>query len=29
MTLKGRELDIRGFIGISLIGRTSVWTLAE
>jgi uncharacterized protein (DUF2147 family) len=29
MTLKGRELDIRGFIGISLIGRTSVWTLAD
>jgi uncharacterized protein (DUF2147 family) len=29
MTLKVRELDIRGFIGISLIGRTSVWTLAD
>jgi len=26
MTLDGDRLNIRGFIGISLIGRTSVWT---
>jgi uncharacterized protein (DUF2147 family) len=31
MTLSddGRELDVRGFIGISLIGRTQTWLLAE
>ncbi len=26
MTLAGDKLNIRGFIGISLIGRTNVWT---
>lgn len=26
MTLNGDKLNIRGYIGISLIGRTSVWT---
>lgn len=26
MTLEGDKLNIRGFIGISLIGRTNVWT---
>lgn len=25
MTLKGDQLDIRGFIGISLLGRTDTW----
>lgn len=26
MVLEGNRLNIRGYIGISLIGRTSVWT---
>lgn len=26
MTLKGDKLSVRGYIGISLIGRTDVWT---
>lgn len=26
---KGNSLDVRGYIGISLIGRTTTWTLAE
>jgi len=26
---KERELDVRGYIGISLIGRTTTWTKAE
>jgi uncharacterized protein (DUF2147 family) len=26
MTLNGNKLDVRGFIGISLIGRTTTWT---
>jgi len=26
MTLKGDKLKVRGFIGISLIGRTQVWS---
>jgi len=25
MTYKGKTLDIRGYIGISLLGRTTVW----
>ena len=25
-TLKGDELQIRGFIGVSLLGRTTIWT---
>jgi len=29
MTLKGKELDIRGYIGISLFGRTTTWTRVE
>lgn len=29
ITHKGKTLDLRGFVGISLIGRTSTWTLAE
>jgi uncharacterized protein (DUF2147 family) len=26
MTLEGNQLNIRGFIGVSLLGRTTVWT---
>lgn len=29
MTYKGKTLDIRGYIGISLFGRTTTWTRAE
>ena len=29
ITYKGNTLDLRGYVGISLIGRTSTWTLAE
>ncbi|OSZ78109.1 SIGNAL peptide protein [Chitinophagaceae bacterium IBVUCB1] len=29
ITHNGNTLDLRGFVGISLIGRTSTWTLAE
>jgi len=29
ITCKGKTLDIRGFIGISLFGRTTVWSRAE
>ena len=29
MTYKGKELDIRGYIGISLFGRTTTWTRVE
>lgn len=29
MTLKGDRLDLRGYIGFSLIGRTTVWTKTE
>jgi uncharacterized protein (DUF2147 family) len=29
MTLKGKMLDIRGYIGISLFGRTTTWTRVE
>lgn len=29
ITHNGNSLDLRGFVGISLIGRTSVWTLAD
>jgi len=28
MKLKGDKLEIRGYIGISLLGRTTVWTRA-
>jgi uncharacterized protein (DUF2147 family) len=26
---KGNKLDVRGYYGISLIGRSTIWTLAE
>jgi uncharacterized protein (DUF2147 family) len=29
MTFKGKKLDIRGYIGISLFGRTTTWTRVE
>jgi uncharacterized protein (DUF2147 family) len=29
ITFKGKQLDIRGYIGISLFGRTTTWTRAE
>lgn len=29
MTLKGDKLDIRGYVKITLIGRTSTWTRAN
>jgi uncharacterized protein (DUF2147 family) len=29
MTYKGKTLDIRGYIGISLLGRTTVWERAN
>jgi uncharacterized protein (DUF2147 family) len=29
MTRKGNELHVRGYIGISLIGRTTTWTKAD
>jgi len=29
MKLKGDELNIRGYIGISLLGRTTIWTRKE
>ena len=29
MTFKGSTLDIRGYVGISLLGRTTVWTRSE
>lgn len=29
MTLKGDKLDVRGYVGISLLGRTAVWTVAD
>jgi uncharacterized protein (DUF2147 family) len=29
MTLKGKIVDVRGYIGIPAFGRTTVWTLAE
>ncbi len=29
MTLEGDKLNVRGYIGFSLIGRTTVWTKAD
>lgn len=29
INFKGNELDVRGYVGISLIGRTTTWTLAD
>lgn len=29
ITYKGNTLDLRGYVGISLLGRTSTWTLSE
>lgn len=29
ITHKGDKLDVRGYVGVSLLGRTTVWTLAE
>jgi len=29
ITYKGNVLDVRGYVGISLIGRTTTWTRAE
>ena len=29
MTFQGDKLDVRGYIGFSLLGRTEVWTKAE
>lgn len=29
MTIKGNNLDVRGYMGISIIGRTSVWTATD
>lgn len=29
MTFNGSTIDVRGYMGISLIGRTATWTLAE
>lgn len=29
ITEKGDKLDVRGYVGISLIGRTTTWTRAE
>jgi len=29
ISFKGKELDIRGYIGISLFGRTTTWTRVE
>ena len=29
ITYKGNELDVRGYIGFAIFGRTTKWTLAE
>ncbi len=26
---KGKTLDVRGYVGVSLLGRTTTWTLAD
>ncbi|RYZ54046.1 MAG: DUF2147 domain-containing protein [Sphingobacteriales bacterium] len=27
--MKGKTLDVRGYVGVSLLGRTTVWTAAD
>lgn len=29
ITMKGTQLDVRGYVGISLLGRTTKWTATE
>ncbi len=29
ITHKGDQLDVRGYVGISMIGRTTTWTKAD
>lgn len=29
MTLNGSKLDVRGYVGVSMIGRTDTWTVAD
>jgi uncharacterized protein (DUF2147 family) len=29
MTLKGNKLDVRGYVGVSMLGRTDNWTIAD
>lgn len=29
MELNGNKLDVRGYVGVSLIGRTDTWTIAN
>lgn len=29
MTLKGNKMDVRGYVGISLLGRSTTWTVAD
>ncbi|MBL7719194.1 MAG: DUF2147 domain-containing protein [Flavipsychrobacter sp.] len=29
MTLKGKTLEVRGYVGVSMLGRTDTWTIAE
>ncbi len=29
MTLEGAKLNVRGYVGVSMIGRTSVWTRVQ
>jgi len=29
MTLDGNNLNVRGYVGISMLGRTGVWTKVQ
>lgn len=29
MTLKGSTLEVRGYVGVSMLGRTDTWTVAD
>ncbi|WP_119081171.1 DUF2147 domain-containing protein [Chitinophaga alhagiae] len=29
MKLNGKQLNIRGYVGVSMFGRTTVWTRAD